>query len=144
MAVDDELNRIAEQLQLQQANGDSIRQQLQVMQSNALEIGSAIEAIQNLRKASKDVLVPIGAGAYISCPKPDPEKVVIGIGANVLVNKKPEEAVKLLEARQKTINDAANAAQRDLEQVINQIDGLTQRASMLAAGANQNVRSSKE
>lgn len=144
MAGENELDSISAQLELQQAKGDAIRQQMQAMQASVVEMGSAIEAIRNIKKASKDVLVPVGAGTFISCPKPDPEKVVISIGANVLVNKKPEEAVKLLEERQKKVSESIGAAQQDMEAVIREIDELSRRASFLASGANQNVRASKE
>lgn len=144
MAEDDELDSIAAQLQLQQAKGDNIRSQMQQMQANVIEIGGAMEAIRNVKKATKDVLIPVGAGAYLSCPKPDPEKVVVSIGANVLVNKKPEEAIKLLEERQKTVGDAVVVAQQDLEAVIKEMDELSRRANLLASGANRNVRASQE
>jgi len=144
MAENDELDSIAAQLQMQQAKGDNIRTQMQQMQSNVIEIGGALEAIKNVKKASKDVLVPIGAGTYLSCPKPDSEKVVINIGANVMLSKKPEEAVKLLEERQKIVGDAVVAAQQDLEQVIKEMDELSHRANLLASGAGRNVRASQE
>ena len=108
-----------------------------------VEVTGAMEAIRNLKKANKDVLVPVGAGAYISCPKPDTEKVVVGIGANIMVQKKPEDAIKLMEERQKNIANSINAAQQDLEMVVNEIDNLSKQASAIAAGANQNVRPSK-
>lgn len=144
MAENDELDSIAAQLQMQQAKGDSIRTQMQQMQSNIIEIGGALEAIKNVKKASKDVLVPIGAGAYLSCPKPDSDKVIINIGANVMLHKKPEEAAKLLEERQKVVSDAVAVAQQDLEQVIKEMDELSHRANLLASGANRNVRASQE
>ena len=144
MAENDELDSIAAQLQMQQAKGDSIRTQMQQMQSTIIEIGGAMEAIKNVKKASKDVLVPIGAGAYLSCPKPDSERVVVNIGANVMLSKKPEEAVKLLEERQTVVSDAVGVAQQDLEQVIREMDELSHRANLLASGANRNVRASQE
>ncbi|MCX6772472.1 MAG: hypothetical protein NTV88_01735 [Candidatus Micrarchaeota archaeon] len=60
-----------------------------------------------------------------------------------MVEKKPEDALKLMEERQKMLANSINAAQQDLEMVISQIDGLSKRASGLAAGANQNVRASQ-
>ena len=144
MAGNDDIDNIAAQLELQQAKGEAIRQQMQNMQGSMVEITGAMEAIRNLKKASRDLLVPIGAGAFLSCPKPDTEKVVVGIGANIMVQKKPEDALQLMEERQKMLTNSINAAQQDLEMVVNEIDNLSKRASALAAGANQNVRASKE
>ena len=144
MADEAELDRIANELQIQQAKGEAIRQQMQQMEATALEISSAVDAMQNIRKAKGDTLVPVGAGVFLSCPKPDSERVVINIGANVMVQKKPEEAVRMLEDRKKQVTDAIISAQQDLGEVIRAIDTLTQRASYIAASEEKNVRPSKE
>jgi prefoldin alpha subunit len=144
MADEEELQRLSYELQVQQSNGEAIRQQIQSMQANIMEIGSAIEAVKNLKKMKGDTLIPLGSGTFISCPKPNPEKVVISIGANLMVQKSPEEAVRILEERQKKISDAMGAAQQDLGRVIQAIEALTQKASALAAEENRNVRASKE
>ena len=145
MAEDEEeLGRLSYELQIQQEAGDAIRQQIQAMQANILEIGSAMEAVRNLKKMKGDALLPLGGGVFISCPKPNPDKVVLAIGANVMVNKTPDEAVKLLEERQKKISDAIGTAQQDLGRVIASIEELNQRASALAGEEARNVRPSKE
>lgn len=144
MANDSELDGISTSLQIQQAKGEAIRAQMQQMEATILEIGSAVDAIQNLKKAKSDTLVPVGAGVFISCPKPDPDKVVINIGANVMVAKKPEEAVKMLDERRQKIADAIGSAQEDMGEVIKAIDELTQRASGIAAAEGKNVRPPKE
>jgi prefoldin alpha subunit len=114
------------------------------MQSSSLEIATAIEALQNTKKVKGDTLVPIGAGVYFSCPKPDFERVVMNIGAGVMVQKKPEEALGVLLDRQKKISDAMKSAQEDMSLVISAIEGLTQRASVIGAAEERNVRLSKE
>ena len=143
MADEEELNRLAGELQLQQSKGDAIRQQIQQMQGAVIEIGSAIDAIKNLKKAKSDTLVPVGAGTFISCPKPDTDKVVISIGANVMLQKKPDEAIKMLEERQANVAKAISTAQEDMVAVVREIERLTQRANLIAAEESANVRPSK-
>ena len=144
MGNEEELNRLEGELQMQQARGEAIRQQIQSMQSSALEMATAIEALQNIKKVKGDTLVPIGAGVYFSCPKPDFERVVMNIGAGVMVQKKPEEALGVLLDRQKKLSDAMKSAQDDMSLVISAIEGLTQRASAIGAAEERNVRPSKE
>lgn len=145
MASEEEMNRMASELQLQQAKGEAIRQQMQQMQSSLMEIGAAIDTIENISKAKGDALVPIGAGAYLSCPKPNPDKVVLNAGANVLVQKKPDEAVKILKDRQKKIADAMNTMQKEMGVVVREIEALTNAASSYAAEEERtNVRPPKE
>lgn len=145
MANEDEMERISNELQLQQARGDAIRQQMQAMQNAILEVGSAIEAIEGLKKAKGDTLVPIGAGVFMSCPKPDPENVVLSIGAGMLVRKKAEEALKLLNDRQKRMSDALGASQQNLEDVVKNIERLSAQAGAIgAAEEKRNVRASEK
>ena len=144
MGNEEELGRIEGELQMQQARGEAIRQQIQSMQSSSLEIATAIEALQNVKKVKGDALVPIGAGVYFSCPKPDFERVVMNIGAGVMVQKKPDEALGVLLDRQKKMTDAMKSAQEDMAQVISAIEDLTRRASAIGAQEERNVRHSKE
>jgi len=144
MGNEEELNKIEGELQMQQSRGEAIRQQIQGMQNSSLEISTAIEALQNIKKVKGDTLVPIGAGVFFSCQKPDFDHVVMNIGAGVMVQKKPEEALGVLMERQKKISDAMASAQEDMVQVINAIDTLTRRASAIGVEEERNVRPSKE
>ncbi|MCX6769909.1 MAG: prefoldin subunit alpha [Candidatus Micrarchaeota archaeon] len=145
MANEQEYKRISNELSLQQSKGEAIREQMQAMQSAILEVASAIEAIEGLKKAKGDTLIPVGAGVFVSCPKPDPDKVVISVGAGLLVQKKPEEAIKLLTERQKRMSEAMSSAQGSLAEVVQAIEKLTAQASELAAvEEKRNVRSAKE
>ncbi|VVC01003.1 Prefoldin subunit alpha [uncultured archaeon] len=145
MAGEDELERISNELQVQQAKGEAIRQQIQAMQGSILEVSAAMEALKNLQKAKGDTLVPLGAGVFMSCPKPDSDRIVMSIGAGVMVQKKPEETMKILEERTNRMSEAIGLAQTDLSQVIKSIESLTERAGVLsAAEERKNVRPSKE
>jgi prefoldin alpha subunit len=144
MAAEDDMDRLAADLQLQQSKGESIHQQIMSMQESLMEMGGAVNALQNLKNMKGDALVPLGAGVFLSCPKPNPEKIIINIGANVMVQKSPEDAVKLLEERQKGIRGAINSAQEDLELTLNAIEEISKKANALAAQGEGNVRPAKE
>ncbi|MCX8197652.1 MAG: prefoldin subunit alpha [Candidatus Micrarchaeota archaeon] len=144
MADEEELNEIANELRLYQARGEAIRQQMLQMQQTILEVGAAIEALANLKKAKGETLVPIGAGTYIFCSKPDYDRVLVNIGANLLAPKKPEEALKILEERQKKLTEAMQEAQKDLQQVVRAIEDLTGRANAVSQPEEKNVRPSEE
>ena len=144
MGNEEELNKIEGELQMQQTRGEAIRQQIQGMQNSALEISTAIEALQNIKKVKGDTLVPIGAGVFFSCQKPEFDHVVMNIGAGIMVQKKPEEALGALMERQQKISDALRSAQEDMSEIISAIDTLTRRASAIGAEEERNVRPSKE
>jgi prefoldin alpha subunit len=145
MANEEEFERISNELQLNQSRGEAIRNQMQSIQSAMGEVAGAIESINGIKAAKGDTLVPVGAGVFLSCPKPDATKVVVSVGAGMLVPKKPEEAVKLLEERQKRMSEALAGAQESLNQVVKEIEKLTAQAGAFAAmEEKRNVRAAKE
>lgn len=141
MANEAEMDRISNELAAMQARGEAIRQQMQAMQAAILEVTSALELIDSIKKIKGDALVPIGAGVFISCPKPDQEKVVLSVGSGMLVQKKPDEALKMLQERQKRMSDSLASSQSALDETIKSIEKLTYQASALgAAEERRNVR----
>ena len=146
MANQEELERISNELQLNQARGEALRNQLQAMQSAMLELTASMEAIETLDKASKgDTLLPIGSGVFISCPKPDASKVIVSVGGGIMVQKKPEDALKILQERQKRMADAMGNSQAALDEIVKNIERLTvQASSAQIAEERRNVRASKE
>lgn len=144
MSTEEELMRIDRELQANQAKGEALRQQIQMMQDSTLEVSTAIDALKNLQKIKGDALVPIGAGVYLPFSKPSFDHVVMNIGAGVMVQKTPEEAIKILADRQEKLSEALKSAQDSLEQVIRDIDLLNKQASSIAAQEERNVQPSEE
>jgi len=57
-----------------------------------------LEGIQTLKKGD-EILVPIGASSFIRARIDDTERVIVGIGVNVSMNKTTEQALEELEER---------------------------------------------
>jgi prefoldin alpha subunit len=64
-----------------------------------LESRAALESIKGLDGKSPEVLTQIGGGAMLHSPPPSTDKVLINVGANVVIEKSKEEAVAVLEER---------------------------------------------
>jgi prefoldin alpha subunit len=77
-----------------------------------LESRAALETIKGLDVESSEVLTQIGGGALLRSPPPSTDKVLVTIGANVVIEKPKEEAVAMIEERS-----------RDLEKTIISIVG---------------------
>lgn len=57
-----------------------------------------LEGIQTLKKGD-EILVPIGASSFIRARIDDTERVIVGIGVNVSMNKTTEQTLEGLEER---------------------------------------------
>ena len=89
----------------------SARQNL--LERALLETRAALDAIAGLTESkSSEILTQIGGGAMLRSPPPSIDKVMVSIGAGVVVEKPREEAKALLEGRnrdvEKTIISIAN------------------------------------
>lgn len=65
-----------------------------------IESKAALDTIKGLTETtSKEVLTQIGGGAILRSPPPSTDVVMLGVGAGVVIEKRREEAVAMLEER---------------------------------------------
>lgn len=64
-----------------------------------LESRAALDAIKGLTGVPTEVLTQIGGGALLRSQPPSTDRVLVSIGANVVVEKPRDEAVAILEER---------------------------------------------
>jgi prefoldin alpha subunit len=101
-----------------------------------LESRSALEAINGLgEKPSNEVLIQIGGGAMLRVPPPSTDKVLVNIGASVVTEKTKEEAVAILEARNKEVEKTVFSIMNQRNEIAERLEadrGLLQ--TLLAQG----------
>jgi prefoldin alpha subunit len=101
-----------------------------------LESRSALEAINGLgEKPSNEVLIQIGGGAMLRVPPPATDKVLVNIGASVVTEKTKEEAVAILEARNKEVEKTVFSIMNQRNEIAERLEadrGLLQ--TLLAQG----------
>jgi len=79
------------------------------------------------------MLVPIGGSSYISVKLANPDKVVVGIGAGVSVEKTLPEAKTIVKERMDELERTRVSAQQQLNQIAERInEGRTRMESLLA------------
>jgi len=83
-----------------QKNLEYLRQQLSMVVERKLETMAAIDALEEVReKPGSVVLMPLGGGASVRARIPDPDTVLVNIGADVVVTRSSTGAVDLLKGR---------------------------------------------
>jgi len=78
-----------------------------------LELLKSIESMEGL-KTSKELLIPLGAGAFLKAEAPDNGKVIVGIGADNFIEKNVDEVI---EEFRKSVEDLENAENMIKQQV---------------------------
>jgi prefoldin alpha subunit len=85
-------------------------------------------------KENSELLVPIGGSSYVKVKLADPNKVIIGMGAGVSIEKTLAEAKAALKERLDELEKTMNSAQQQFTQVAERINsGRNRLETMLAS-----------
>ncbi|HEY9206875.1 MAG TPA: prefoldin subunit alpha [Candidatus Methanoperedens sp.] len=115
-----------------QYQAEAISQQMNMLKITIKDVETALTTITALKDvpAGKETLVPIGFGSFVNATITNPDKVVIGIGAGVSVEKKTDEAKVFLEKRKEELTkyfEQMNNALAKLSQELQNIEKIAQR-----------------
>jgi len=120
---------------LEQA-ADALQQRISMVNAALTDINYANMTLDGIEKEneSSEMLVPIGGSSYIKVKLADTNKVIIGLGSSVSVEKTLPEAKAALKERLDELEKTMHSAQQQLSQVAERINsGRSRLESMLAA-----------
>ncbi len=100
-----QVQELAARHQQYQYQAEAISQQMNMLKMTIKDLETALITIIALKDepAGKGTLVPIGFGSFVNATLTNPDKVVIGIGAGVSVEKKTDDARVFLEKRKEEL-----------------------------------------
>lgn len=127
-----QLQEMAARHQQYQYQAESIAQQMNMLKMTLKDLETALTTIAALKDvpAGKEMLVPVGFGSFVNATLVTPDKVVIGIGAGVSVEKTTDDAKVILEKRQDELNkyyEQLNSAVTKLASEMQGIEGILQK-----------------
>jgi prefoldin alpha subunit len=104
--------------------------QLELMENGRMEALAAIEALQGLADADDStVLLQIGGGASVRAKVPEPDKILLNIGAEVIVERTNRDAVEFLkdritemEASEKRVAEALDRLRTQMNEIAKRIE----------------------
>lgn len=104
--------------------------QLELMVNGRMEALAAIEALQGIHDAADGtVLLQIGAGASVRVKVPEPDTILLNIGADVIVERTNKDAVEFLkdrvmemEASEKKVAEALNRLRSQMNEIAKRIE----------------------
>ena len=88
-------------------------------------------------KANSELLVPIGGSSYVKVKLADADKVIVGLGSSVSVEKTLPEAKALLKERLEELQNSMQAAQQQFTQIAERINADRKRLESLLAAVRQ-------
>ena len=116
-------------------------QQLELLENGRMEAHAAIEALEGMQESEDGtVLLQIGGGVSVRAQLVEPAKVLISIGAEVVVERPNNEAVKYLRERITEMEESQKKVSETLEKLrvqMNEINKRLEQGYQQASGAGQ-------
>jgi len=96
---------------------DAFLKQREMVVSKLIEIQNTLSSMDEIEKSKEDILFPIGAEAYTFGKVVDKKRVMVDIGANVILEKTIEEGKQILEKRKTEIENGLKEMQREIAEM---------------------------
>ncbi|MGB9660328.1 MAG: prefoldin subunit alpha [Nitrososphaerales archaeon] len=107
MSDQERIQSLAMELRMLEGYFGEINTRESLLARAIVESRAALEAIRSFPSNEiSDVLVPIGGGVFIEVSAKPPEKLLVSIGADVMIEKTKDGAVSFLEERIKELENA--------------------------------------
>lgn len=103
-------------------------EQLNLLENGRMEAIAAIEALEAMVAADDNsVLLQIGGGASVRAKVLEPEKVLVAIGAEVIIERTNSEAVEFLKGRIMEMEASQKRVSETLDKLRSQMNEITKR-----------------
>jgi prefoldin alpha subunit len=120
---EEELRRISVQLRFLEQTADAIQSRINMINAVITDLTYASMALEGLEKEKEtaDLLVPIGGNSYIKAKLENPDKVIVGMGAGVSIEKTLQEAKEIIKNRTENLEKTRMSLQQQLAQAAERI-----------------------
>ncbi len=106
-------------------------EQLNLLENGRMEAMAAIESLEAMVAAEDNtVLLQIGGGASVRAKVLEPEKVLVAIGAEVIIERTNSEAVEFLKGRIMEMEASQKRVSETLEKLRAQMNEITKRLEL--------------
>jgi prefoldin alpha subunit len=133
--AEEELRRLSMEMRYLEQTADALQQRISMVNAALTDINYANMTLDGIdkEKESSEMLVPIGGSSYIKVKLADTNKVIIGLGSSVSVEKTLPEAKATLKERLDELEKTMHSAQQQYSQVAERINSGRSRLESLLA-----------
>ena len=101
--------------QILEESAKTLVQRRELFVSRMMEIESTLNTIQEIQKSKKEsIFLPLGSSVYVPGTVKKNTKMVVGLGADVAVEKNVQETKKVLEERKKVLEDGLGSVEKQM------------------------------
>jgi len=135
--TDEELRKLSLEMRYLEQTAETLQQRISMVNAAISDLTYANLTLDGIdkEKENAELLVPIGGGAYVKVKLEDTNKIIVGMGAGVSIEKTLVEAKTTLKERLDELEKTVNIAQQQFTQVADRINsGRSRLETLLASG----------
>jgi prefoldin alpha subunit len=123
-AAEEELRKLSMEMRYLEQTADALQQRISMVNAALTDLTYANLTLEGIEKEKEntELLVPIGGNSYVKAKITDTNKVIVGLGAGVSVEKSLADAKSTLKERLDELGKTMNAAQQQFTQVADRIN----------------------
>ena len=132
--VEEELRKLSVEMRILEQTAETLQSRINMVNAAITDLTYASKTLEGLEKEKEksELLIPIGGSSYIRAKLENPDKVIVGMGAGVSVEKTLQEAKEILKKRMDDLEKARASLQQQFSQVANRMNQDKERFDMLA------------
>lgn len=132
--VSQKMQRKYVQLQLLKQELNTYVEQKNALDEKLNELAATVEALKRLESINKgdEIWSPFGSGAFVRSDIKDTERVLVAVGAGVVLREKRERAVEIIETRRKELEEADRQLMQEATKLAQQAAGIEKELELLA------------
>lgn len=135
----EELRKLSVELRLLEQTAESLQQRINMMNAAQTDLAYANMTLDGIKdeKDNAELLVPIGGSSYINVKLANVDKVVVGMGAGVSVEKTLPETKKIVNDRLSELQKTMVSAQQQFGQIVDRINSGRNRLETLLSSVRE-------
>jgi prefoldin alpha subunit len=132
---EEELRKLSVEMRFLEQTAETLQQRISMMNAVMTDLTYANMTLEGIEqeKENAELLVPIGGSSYIKVKLANTDKVVVGMGAGVSVEKTLPEAKEIVKDRLGELEKTMRSAQQQFAQVADRINAGRNRLESLLA-----------
>jgi prefoldin alpha subunit len=121
---DEEVRQLLSDIRLLEGSARVLQSRMDIISAALSETTTAIQTLEGAKGQPEgtEVLTPIGSGSFVKSKVTDPNKIMIGIGAGVIVEKSIDDSIKDLRLRSSDLDRARVSVTQQLGQILGQTE----------------------
>ena len=139
---EEEARKLSMQLRYFEQTAETLQQRLSMVNAALSDLSYANITLEGIEKEKEnaEMLVPIGGGSYINVKLANSEKIIVGMGAGVSIEKTLPEAKSIVKERIEELQKTQVSAQQQLSQIAERINQDRNRLETLLSGLREGTQ----